>query len=361
MRERDLRFDVLKGLAILAVLVIHALPPHVRIASYAALHYWQAVPIFFIVFGFNASRSFIRRPPESLRAAYSRTYLVGRLQRLGIPIVATAIASLALGAALHRLSFGPLTLLGVLPMSGPGNYFITLIVLFTLAAPTLLWIVSARPLLALAGAAAVELAFELVAPHIGFSRSEGGAGYLYTACPLRYLTPVVAGMVLARRPGLLERSGWSWLAALAGGAYLVAFTRGAHTPFLPQSGPANVITAGWAVALVVVALRLLPNRPLGPVALLGRASFHIFLVQILFFAISPDWSIRNLALALLVCSPVGAAFFKLEARIYSTQPGPEASSSRMRRLFSSVMPPLTVKPANGYRGRVSRDERSRAR
>lgn len=51
MIDRDSRLDIIKAMMIIAVILLHALPKYFLYSSYAQLHIWQAVPVFFSVNG----------------------------------------------------------------------------------------------------------------------------------------------------------------------------------------------------------------------------------------------------------------------------------------------------------------------
>lgn len=59
--ERSLQIDILKGLAIIGVLLQHMLSDMFFHDSYAAFHIKQAVPIFVILMSYNLGLSFKRR------------------------------------------------------------------------------------------------------------------------------------------------------------------------------------------------------------------------------------------------------------------------------------------------------------
>src|SRR4051812_17940123 len=103
--------DVLKGVAIVAVLVQHGLPTAGLHTIAAGLWINQAVPVFFILMGFNAARAHARRDRPLPVGEYWR----GRLRRLGIPFAAAFAASVLVGAIAGGLTWGPTILLGRLP------------------------------------------------------------------------------------------------------------------------------------------------------------------------------------------------------------------------------------------------------
>src|ERR1700739_2353169 len=132
------QIDVLKGLAILGVMVQHAFTGRALYESWDTLHVGQAVPVFFVIMGLNAARSLGRNREAALGELYSRRYLTGRLRRLIAPLVWIWLLAAVVALAVGKFHVGPLALLGALPMSSaPGNYFVTITVEFALLFPAL--------------------------------------------------------------------------------------------------------------------------------------------------------------------------------------------------------------------------------
>jgi peptidoglycan/LPS O-acetylase OafA/YrhL len=325
------RIDLLKGLAIIAVLIQHGLPDSVRYDSLATLHYWQAVPVFIFLMGFNGAGSFRRSGLTEMGALYGGGYWRKRARRLGVPIALAWVASLMLGACAGRLSGGPLMLAGVFPMSGPGNYFITLTVEFTVLAPALYVVVRRAPWATLAAVFAVELAYELVAGAL----DPGGSGfnYLYNSGIPRYATICTLGMIVALMPALPRPSAWPLAAGAAVGAsYLVYFglQRGEVGAFVSYSGPSNAISSGYPVWLALLGLAALPATRLAFVARLGRASFHVFLAQMLWFALATGQGLGHVALAIPISVLGGFGLEWLDRQV--TQRAGAATKLRDRRV-----------------------------
>jgi len=81
-----LQIDMMKGLAIVSVIVIHSvLNNQVLTYSLAGLYIWQAVPVFIVILGLNASMSFRRKGYTSLRDLYSKSYVINRFERIVFP------------------------------------------------------------------------------------------------------------------------------------------------------------------------------------------------------------------------------------------------------------------------------------
>jgi peptidoglycan/LPS O-acetylase OafA/YrhL len=284
-----LQVDVMKGLAILAVIVLHSVPKAALYKTFAVFHIWQAVPVFCILMGFTAGLSMRRRAAAGGWEAGA--YLRGRLRRLGLPFGAAFLASLVLlvtGATRRGPYFGGLTALGYLPTPGPGNYFITLVFQFAALFPLLGRLYAARPGWTVAGCFGLDLAFQLAAPHVAAFEA---VPYLYSGSVFRYLGAIGLGLWLSDGPHpAARRNRFLWVGCVMSTAYLAAFaTSGYLVPwFLPNWKAQNLLAVFYPAVLVMLGMRLLPSEPGNRIARLlaqaGRASYHVFLFQILFFA-----------------------------------------------------------------------------
>jgi peptidoglycan/LPS O-acetylase OafA/YrhL len=316
-RTRSVSLDVLKALAIVGVIAQHAIPQGDLASVAASVWVRQAVTVFVVLMGFNAARSIMRRGDAPLRELADRDYWVGRLWRLGVPVLVFAVVSTAVGLARGGIVLGPTVLAGQLPYTGPGNYFVTLVLTFAVVFPLLFVLFRARPVATVIGCFAVAIAFEAAASQVSTFR-DAQAPFLYIAALPRYLGAVAVGMWLASDPHPLHRRNlWIWIGAPVGLVYLGWLD--AARPDFTSVGPAFLATAApaacWAGLIVALGL-LVPVGPraaraLAPVALVGQASFHIFLVQMLVFRLTPGPGAGTFLAALAISCVIGVAFYRV--------------------------------------------------
>ncbi|HKP88788.1 MAG TPA: acyltransferase [Thermoleophilaceae bacterium] len=313
-RSRLAQIDLIKGAAILAVLALHGLTPRQLTDGWAVLHVGQAVPVFFVVMGMNAAASLRRRGTTSVRELYGGGYLAGRAERLLLPFAVVWVIALVAGAIDGGLHFGPLMLAGVLPLAGPGNYFVTIAFEFALVFPALYALFVRAPRATLVGCFAAAAAFELAAPHVGFLTD----AYAYDASILRYLAQIGLGVWIALAAGGGRgRTGWIVALAPLSVAYLIALHESPSSFDWLQPGfgiSTNFLSAFYAAALVIAGLRLFPARveraPGVVLAELGKASWHIFLVQVVWFVLDRHRGYDFLPLHVVVTCAVGYALYR---------------------------------------------------
>jgi hypothetical protein len=149
-----------------------------------------------------------------------------------------------------------------------------------------------------------------------FNMTGPAHGYIYEAAIVKYGLAIMAGVWLSRIE--LGRRGFALLSAgaLVGVIYLIVLHQNplSFGWLVPSfSRTTNFISFLYAVWLTVLGLRLLPaqstNGAYSLLERLGRASYHIFLLQIVWFGAISTRSWPMAILGIVVCSLVGHAFY----------------------------------------------------
>jgi peptidoglycan/LPS O-acetylase OafA/YrhL len=343
--SRSPSIDIVKGLAIVSVICLHTLSTSALHRIGALFYIWQAVPVFIIVMGINGARSFRRRGRRSLRELYSWDYLATRVDRVFVPFLLAFFATglIETLTAEHRsLSTLPADLVtGQLPIGGPGNYFITLLFQLTLIFPLIYWGLRRQPLVTVIACLAVSATFELLAPHVGVLKDDS---YLYEAGMVRYLFMAALGGAVANMSARrLYRAWWMWCGALVSVAFLTVSQLDASAiPFgLPGWENSDFAAAFYPAMLVLLATVALPRAASAfsrGVAELGRASYHIFLLQIIWFGLGV-WGMDSLPALLgnlTVTLLAGLVFYWIMERA----PLPRVASLVSRRRATLARRPL---------------------
>ena len=335
------QIDALKGLAIIGVMAQHAFASRALNSAWDTLYAGQAVPIFFVLMGLNATASASRRGIASLSDLYAGRYWAGRLDRLLVPFLALWPLALVAAVIAHESHIGALALIGVYPLSAaPGNYFVTIMLEFAVVFPAVYWCFSRRPVLTTAGLIALDVAFELAAGQISAFSTNSTAEYIYEAAIPKYAVFIVAGMWLARIR--LDRRLWmsTTLLAAVGAGYLALLHvhPGNFTWLVPSySRSTNFISCFYAILITIVAIKLLPGggrrrMPGWPaVEQLGKASYHIFLVQIVWFGVVSDRSWAVGAIGIVASSLLGWMFYRIPLPSLASQRQPRRPTPRASR------------------------------
>ena len=111
--------------------------------TYSALLTQQVVPLFIIIMSFNLSLSYFRRGYSKLSQFYSLIEMKKKFRRYFTPYIIIFFISLILGGIYFIITSHQIMVLnfrlflGYLPINGPGNYFISLMIQMVLFFPIL--------------------------------------------------------------------------------------------------------------------------------------------------------------------------------------------------------------------------------
>ena len=310
------QIDVLKGVAALSVVATHSLSAQALTDTWAVLHIWQAVPLFIVILAANAAMSFERRAASGRARVFSGQYLLTRSVRILAPFAFVWALAWIIGHDRGALQFGVESWFLQLPYPGRGNYYVPLVVALLLLAPLVFALYKRWPWLTLVGLFALDIAFELAAARIPAFTSHP---FLYSVAFPRYLAAFGLGFFLVdSRLSWRVRGTALGVGAVGSLAYLYAGNTGAWAPpFLPTWRTQNVLAAFYPASLAALGLRYLPRdsdtAPLVALSWVGRASYHVFLIQILYFMLAPrPHTVLMIAVNVIMCAFAGLGFYFAE-------------------------------------------------
>lgn len=313
-QNRLVQIDILKGIAILFVIIAHSLPSRILGKILYLFYLEQAVPVFVIIMGINLFFSLQKNKSLKFRDIYTKLYFKKRAARILIPFSIVFVAALIVGLVMKQTQFSWLMILGKLPFHGPGNYYLSFVIQFTFLAPLIYILFGKKPVLTLAIGFLVGLIFEISAPHISFLNN---GSYLYSSSFFRYMPGVLMGFWLASNSFRLKKM-YMALIPLPLVLYYIFLvdTSSFHIPFfLPDWGSQNLLTVIYPAFLIMIGVKMFAhvkkNNIISLISFLGRSSYHIFLVQIIYFGLIRQTSVMNwpvilrLGLNLLLCIGLG--------------------------------------------------------
>ncbi|KAF1083740.1 hypothetical protein SPSYN_03089 [Sporotomaculum syntrophicum] len=200
--------------------------------------------------------------------------------------------------------------------SGPGSYFVPLVLQIIFFLPVLYILAQKNANLMLIGAFALNILFELGCYYWAMPQST------YRFIFLRYLFAIALGIWLAKAKHI------NWYLVTAGALLSLLYITGVsfydlRPPVQPDWSPQNAPAFFWPFMVVLLGLKLLPEQANGPVKLiaaLGKASYHIFLSQMVYFYYM-DYLFAKLPLGLYIlinltiCLSAGYLFYLLEQKL----------------------------------------------
>lgn len=325
-----MEIDILKGLCIFSVIFIHTVPRELLYDTLYPFHLWQAVPIFIILMGFNAARSADKRGKQSLSDFYNKAYFQKQFSRLIVPVLIIFVLSALLSIWFDSNPyFGFKTLLLKFPMTGKGNYYVSIVLQFIFLFPLVFMFYKKHPVAMIITCFAIDVGFQLMSNNDFMMHEQY---YLYTGSILRYLSALALGIWISNNFDLLtKRNAFIVIGFVLSFLYIMLedYTSWSLEVFPSRWRSQTALSFFYPLVLVVLTIKYYPNVLKGKiakfVALLGKASYHIFLVQILYFgaeiSFTDKWEsvsaamLFGLAVNLTVCILAGLLFYFAEKKI----------------------------------------------
>ncbi len=316
MKKRNYNIDIIKGLAIIAVILIHSVPDEILLAVLSPFYIWQAVPVFLLLAGYNTAQSFQRRGYISLDQFYNIPFLYKKVERLIYPFLFIWVIQVIIHfLILDGLGFKTLIISLFAGGWGPGSYFIPVIIQATLILPLIYMLMKKNLTVGM-----IVLFFISILVDV-FCMIIDVPGSVYRVLIVRYIFALVLGVWLALNP---KNINYKWLIPLAilsvvyiAGVYYQEWEFFIERYWQSQHAPSYF----WTLLLVIIGLRAYQFKAENPLSRLlvkmGQASYHIFLVQMFYFWLIAD-SISDfpfmiyLVITLTICIVLGLLFFSAE-------------------------------------------------
>lgn len=321
-KERSINVDVIKGLGIISVILLHTFNEAFLLKIGAPFHIWQAVPLFIILQGFNLANSYKRRAFNDLNDFNDKQYHLRRIQRLIFPyLIFFAVQTLFLWLDtpdyfmeqnhLQRLLTGG---------RGPGSYFVPLTIQTQILLP-FFYVVGRRNVKGLLiGSFLLGTGLEVMSAYYNINEE------LYRILILRFIFAIALGVAIA----LWEEKRFKNLIFYGGLGLSMLYITGVmyfdwHFVMEHYWHSQHIPGFLYPLALILL-LRQIPmskeNWVFKILREMGVASYHIFFVQILYFwapikALRPDLSIlTGTIMNLVICSFLGLLFYQLEQWVW---------------------------------------------
>lgn len=320
--DRIQQIDIIKGIAIIGVIILHTISRDILFNIGAPFHIWQAVPIFLMIAGINGANSYIRSEKNTLSDLYNINLMIKRLKRLIIPFVIIWIIQLSINLYNNKqisiLNIIESLLLGG---AGPGSYFVPLMIQCVLILPLIYYIgIKSTADKLLIYMFIVSMLFELVCYIIKIDP------YIYRYLFPRYLFAVSLGVwfvLSVKKNYLLLICGTIASFAYILGVNYYDFSILNEPLWTSQHAPSYF----WTLFLIIIGIKFLPsytNFIWNVISIVGKASYHIFLIQMLYFWLKCYRYFLEFPLSIYlltnisICILVGIVFYLTEDRIRKT-------------------------------------------
>lgn len=311
-------FDTLKGLCAILIIITHyAWSDGERLAMLFPFWIGMAVPVFLIISGYVLSNSFAQHKITTMEEAYRFETILPKLIRYTVPFLIVYLVELLYlitkGAFPGVLGSAYLFLRGA---CGPGGYYYPVLLQLVLVFPVIHFVIKKAPGRGLLLCFLVNAAFELLKNAYWVNED------CYRLLIFRYLFLVAFGCYLFFHPEGL-RGKHCLLSFGIGLVYLVGISYLNYSPGITQFWPeTSFIAALYIVPIFQLLWRYCKNCRVPGLTLLGKASYHIYLVQMVYYYLCADYVYLRipdrkvqLLVSIAACVSVGILFYCLESPI----------------------------------------------
>jgi peptidoglycan/LPS O-acetylase OafA/YrhL len=309
------QIDFLKAVMIFLVIFDHFVSWNIKNEIGVALWERISIPVFLVILGFNMGHSFGSYKNPTLKELYSWNYFKKKILRYIFPFLILYAVSTFIGLFMYGFDFelmyysqyypdhGAINLIYlIMPFWGPGNWFIPVLFQSILVVPLLYWMFTKNRVITLVFTFIVEMSMQFIVFLLfgkGFTSWEQVHIYLFFACSiLFYLSAVGLGMWFSFGYGLTEkRNRFIWVLFPLSWIYLVAYQffnfrfRIDGMPLI--RGDYSFLVFPYSAFLMLLALEILPYSSQKliskKISLIGKATYHILLIQILGYAMITAW------------------------------------------------------------------------
>lgn len=307
--------DVYKGVSIIFIIVVHY--DWTTDQYYKLLFpFWieMAVPIFMVITGYVSAMSFNKRN-LTIRDSYKPKEIIAKWMRFVIPFLPIFIIEIVAMIIERHEFFTVIQLikLFVVGGQGPGSYYLPIMIQIVLITPIIWSLIERFPVGGGVTCFVANVLYEIVKTITNMNSK------IYRLCALRYIFILAYGIFLFVERKGTKRKNLYYIIGLLGAAYIIIFN---YTPAEP------IITDQWTVTSVFAVLFIVPimmhlikenNMQNKFLELLGRASFNIFLIQMLYYPLASKIVyqiigdiVDRVVINILICCVVGVTFYKIE-------------------------------------------------
>lgn len=302
--QRIMAIDYLKGIAVILVILTHALSKNQRQKVGGPFWISMAVPMFMIISGFTNTLSADKNNINSLNQYFQKEKLVPRLTRIFQPYLIIILFELAIGLLQKiLLQTGPFIdfmlqdYIFYILKGGttPGSYYVLILIQFIFLYPFVLFAYRKSPRNSVVLFFTIHFFFDLIANYLPIS------GPIYRILIFRYLAFIIMGIALYYSYPTLKKI-WKELAVVSW-FYIGMYAYVGYVPKVFSKWTNTALpTVFWALALVILGMKYLEIENNHVFwywfSRIGQASYHIFLVQKFLFGFGLNQLLRRMNLAI---------------------------------------------------------------
>ncbi|MBY9010500.1 MAG: acyltransferase [Candidatus Lokiarchaeota archaeon] len=301
------QIDLLKAFMIAFVIIDHSVIRYLIRGTGTQLWERMSIPVFLVILGFNMGNSFARKGNQSLKELYSWEYFKRKFWRFVFPYIILYIVSTTAGFIIYKENFPDVfnenwileyIVFQKQLFEGPGNWFIPILFQSIFLLPLLYKAFLKWPTLSLILCFLIEICMHLfLFFYIGeiTSIEEWFTELNFRYLILLYISAIGMGLWFSKNHYLFSKKNlFLWILFPISVIYMVAWDFFGFRLEIDGSGIVrgdyNYLTFIYAAFIILIVMKLVPKNPKNIVSkiftTIGRSSFHIYLVQDIYFAIT---------------------------------------------------------------------------
>ncbi len=337
-KEKIKAIDIIKGFAIVCVLTVHVnIPPEFDKKIFLSLYIIITIQIFMIITGYNYAASSVSRN-ITLKKWYSKYNLQRKLKRILIPYIITIIFEvIVFYIKVDYTRYRNLKYIGHLFLEGglgPGSYYTPVLIQIVFVYFPLLLILNEylkniivnskkRDILSLVITIILEIIYEIIINYVGKDYNEFIQEF-YRMSAFRYLPFLQLGIILYyNKKEILNKIKRILPFSIVGGyyVYLTLYKDATIYPFYYWK-PVVLPTLFYALFFILIVMKYFNGSEKNflekVIVTIGRASYHIFLFQMVYFGILKlrllvTW--YSYIIHILICLIIGTIFYYVESKV----------------------------------------------
>ena len=301
--KRYNQIDVLKGFCIILVLISHSISLRMRNDFFLVYFIDCAMPIFMILMAINGSLFFKKNNFFTLKELYSKSYFKNKFNRVIIPYLFIYLIALIIRLTIFSNDINDNIRLykGYLLIGGVGNYFIIILIQFIFFFPFIYYCYQKRKKLTIIICFIINFVFQFSFYFNCIITQDIFICYTHREVILRFMSNLVLGLVIYNEfkekkiINFLMRNKFIILGFIVSSFYLTFYyiSKGKINKYfflnLPTFYNQNIFSVFLTSLIVLLVIRFLPNNSINILhkffKYLGKTSYHIYLIQMIYFCI----------------------------------------------------------------------------
>ncbi len=307
--------DYLKAICVIMVIITHY-EWEDKTSPFFTMLINMAVPVFMIISGYNFAMSNRKKADGELKKMYGWQMLKPKLVRFLVPFITICVIEILL-LALENKNIHPLRIF-LLGAYGPGSYYVPVMLQMLVIFPIIYVLVERNAKVGIAFAGGANLLFEIMVKVFEMDK------YYYRLSIGRYLLLIAFGCYIYLYPKHRVKKSQLLLMFFSGLAYIIAvFSFDAELIIFGYWKTTAMPVAFYIFPIVIMLFRkfyhlTIPGKMGDALTHIGKASYHIFLVQMVYYhfelggkIMKAEWYIA-VPFNLLVNLVIGLLFFEFD-------------------------------------------------